>query len=210
MKARLDIAFESYRRAGTAHRRYQDGNGNLHSYKQNASNERRASSRPKPSYAESDDIMDMIMNHWSMHGCSKREQVEPGRLYEASQLYLRSWTLDKSPVDFQYLFFTASSGYMTNDRISIVLGLRANRYDYYDVLPSRYFPAPEKSLKRSYMINGRKSVSTLCRCRTKAYVGDGEGPSQIHPFDMCPSVRIKFSMEQKEAREVSAPNAPVF
>ncbi|KAK0487945.1 hypothetical protein IW261DRAFT_1415556 [Armillaria novae-zelandiae] len=33
---------------------------------------------------------------------------------------------------------------------------------------------------------------------------------EIRPFDMRPSVRIKFSVEQKEAQEVSAHNAPVF
>ncbi|PBK63039.1 hypothetical protein ARMSODRAFT_980229 [Armillaria solidipes] len=86
------------------------------------------------------------------------------------------------------LFFTAVSGYVTNNRTRIVLGLRASRCNYYDVLPSRYSSTREENLKGSDIINDQK----------------------IHPFDMRLSVRIKFSMEQKEAREVSASNAPVL
>ncbi|KAK0504495.1 hypothetical protein EDD18DRAFT_1099669 [Armillaria luteobubalina] len=77
-----------------------------------------------------------------------------------------------------------------------------------------FSPPPLDMLAKAESATSCESRSTR-ELDQKTYVGNGEGPSQtllgkIRPFDMRPSVRIKFSMEQKEAQEVPAPNAPVF
>ncbi|KAK0243683.1 hypothetical protein EDD85DRAFT_784234 [Armillaria nabsnona] len=197
---------------------------------------RRASSRPEPSYTELDDSTDA-------HFVTQGLKIHPHILIEAIMNY---WLVvaDRLPQDFQYPLFyrrlwirdqQQDQDRPVNQRVTH--GLRASRCNYYDVLPSRYSSTREENLKRSGMINDQKSLSAHCRYRTKTYVGNGEGPSQIatgpsqktppcliiaarsvrwtllgkvHPFDMRLSARTKFSMEQKEAREVSASNAPVL
>ncbi|PBK84155.1 hypothetical protein ARMGADRAFT_1037292 [Armillaria gallica] len=197
-------------------------------------------------------LIEAIINYWLVHRCSKRELVVADRLPQDFQYPLfcrRRWIRDQQQ-DQDRPVNQRATQYRDNHPCKLFhcrtcSGLRASRCNYYDVLPSRYSSPREENLKRSDMIHDqkmsswclRKSLSTHCRYRTKTYVGNAEGPSQIatgpsqktppcliiaarsvrwtllgkvHPFDMRLSVRTKFSMEHKEAREVSASNAPVL
>ncbi|SJL15403.1 uncharacterized protein ARMOST_18900 [Armillaria ostoyae] len=181
MKTLLNLAFESYCRAGTAYRHNYSSQYFALSHEhrgaslsptswiflrsrreirkemavmirihrrylsENVFNERRACSRPEPSYAESDStdspkihphiLIEATMSYWLARRCSIREQVVADRL--PHRLYLRSdiGQIDKDPV------------YVRVGATTMI------------VLPSRYSSTREENLKGSDMINDQKMSS---------------------------------------------------
>ncbi|KAK0445898.1 hypothetical protein EV421DRAFT_1734533 [Armillaria borealis] len=165
----------------------QEGNGRHDSNTQNVFNERRVCSRPEPSYAESDDSTDT-------HFVSQGPKIHPHILIEAIMSY---WLVHRCSKREQ----------VVADRLPQDHFIVAHAAVYVRVGATTMMSYLHENLKRSDMINDQKNVALpYIAARSVRWTLLGK----IHPFDMRLSVRIKFSMEQKEVREVSASNAPVL